>query len=253
MGAWNYSANSKKTEALKKFSTHVFPCLYNQKNIEKNLCKIGIENLIGNSKEHIMNFPDNIFSLKNINICQIYSHDNIDFILHISQLIFKGLTSNYFNLDVDNLKTFSLDYSNSFLIAEIDNQFLGMFFSLRLKLQSFNKLLTFEMSVDQLTDEDFANYEEEASIFLVSVFAYNEKIAMLLYIKFYAHIIANQNTIINIGTTTLLNGGKKLVEKMHLLHLRDKKYKGKLLSAYSASLEEVLLNEDILKIIFKTV
>lgn len=49
-------------QLLQKFSTHVFPCFYNQKNIEENLCKVGIKNLIGNSKKHIVNFPDNIFN-----------------------------------------------------------------------------------------------------------------------------------------------------------------------------------------------
>lgn len=237
-------------QLFQKFSTHLFPCFYSQKNIEEDLCKTGIKNLIGNSKEHIINFPNNIFNIENMNISHVRSHNDIDLLLTMPQSIFEGLTSNYFKLTLEMLKIWSLNPSNLFLIAQTNEQFVGMFFILRIKPLSFKKLLSFEMMVNELKDENFANFEEEACMFPISIFAYNDEVASLLYLRFYAHLIANQNSIIEVGTTPLLAGGKKLVEKMHLIHLLDKKLNGETLSAYNASLEDVLINEDVLKMLF---
>jgi transcriptional regulator with XRE-family HTH domain len=237
-------------QMFQKFSTHIFPCFYNQKNIEEDLCKVGIKNLIGISKKHIVNFPNNIFSVNDINISHIRSHDNINFILDMPQSIIKGLTSNYFKITIKHLKEWSLHPSNLFLMAQANGQFVGMFLILKLKPQIFKKLLTFEMQAKDLTDNDFANAQEETSIFLLSVFAYTNKIATLLYLRYYAHLIANQDTIVDVGSTPLLADGKKLAEKMHLRHIKDKKLEEETLSAYSAPIEDVLINEDILKMVF---
>jgi len=235
---------------FQKFSTHIFPCFYNQEHVEEELCKVGIKNLIGNSKEHIVNFPSNIFSIEGINISHIRSDNNIDLVLDMPYSIFKGLTSNYFKLTLEVLKSWSLNPNNLFLIAQTNKQFVGMFFILRVKPQVFKKLLSFKMLVNELRDDNFANFTEEACLFPISVFAYNTKVASLLYLHFYAHLIANQDTVIEVGVTPLLDGGKKLAEKMHLTHMLDKKINGKVISAYSSSLENVLINKDVLKIVF---
>lgn len=237
-------------QLFQKFSTHIFPCFHNQEKVEEELCKVGIKNLIGISKEHIVNFPSNIFRVEDINISHIRSHEDIELVLNMPQSIFEGLTSNYFNISIDLLKLWSLNPNNLFLVAQTNNEFVGMFFVLRIKPQSFKKLLAFEMFANEITDENFANFEEEACVFPIAIFAYNDKVATLLYLRYYAHLIANQDTIIEVGTTPLLKGGKKLLEKMHLTHLLDKQVDGKVLSAYSSSLEDVLINEDVLKMIF---
>jgi hypothetical protein len=211
---------------------------------------MGIKNLIGNSKEHIVNFPSNIFSVEDITISHIRSHDNIDLMLNMPQSIFEGLTSNYFKITQEHLKAWSLNPSNLFLVAQTNEQFVGMFFTLRLKPQIFKKILAFEMEVNELDDSHFADFEEEACLLLMFVFAYNDKVATLLYMRYYAHLIANQDSIVEVGTTALLNGGKKLLEKMHLTHMEDKKLRGETLSSYSAPLEDVLINEDVLKMVF---
>ena len=240
----------KIIQLFQKFSTHIFPYFYDYEYAEEELCIVGINNLIGNSKEHIVNFPKNIFNIDDIKISHIRSHENIELILNMPQSIFQGLTSNYFKLTLQLLKNWSLNPSHLFLIAQVKNQFVGMFFTLRIKPNIFKKLISFEILTNELRDEDFARFEEEACMFPISIFAYNDKVASLLYLRFYAHLIANQNTIIEVGTTPLLNGGKKLAEKMHLTHIINKTINGETLSAYSASLEDVLINEDVLKMIF---
>ena len=237
-------------QSFQKFSTHIFPCFFGDSQLEEDLCRIAVKNLIGNSKEHIINFPSNIFNIDNINISHINSHDDLNFVLNMPQSIFEGITSNYFKITTQHLKEWSLNPSNLFLIAQSNNDFLGMFFSLRLKPSSFEKIISFEMKVIQLTGKDFANSKEESCDLPISMFAYNDKVAALLYLRYYAYLIANQDVIVKVGTTPLLGGGKKLVEKMHLTHIENKQIDNEILSSYSASLEDVLINEDVLKMIF---
>ncbi len=237
-------------QLFQKFSTHIFPCFYSQENIEEELCRVGVGNLIGNSKEHILNFPTNMFKVDDINISHIRSHADIDLILSMPHSIIEGLTSNYFQITTEHLKEWSLHPSNLLLVAHSNSDFLGMFFTLRLKPESFKKLIAFEMNLIELVDRDFATPDEEACNFPFAFFAYNDKVASLLYLRYYAHLIANQDTIAEVGTTPLLKSGKKLVEKIHLKHIKDKKLDSGTLSSYSAPIEDVLINEDVLRMIF---
>ncbi len=238
-------------QLFQKHSTHIFPCFSSLKNVEEELCKIGIKNLIGQSKEHIVNFPTNIFSTGDIDISHVRSHENIDLLLKMPQSILSGRADNYFQITVEHLREWALHPSNLFLIAQSNDTFVGMFFTIRLKPEVFKKLLSFEIKVKDVSHNDFASFEEEACNFPVAIFAYNEKVASLLYVRYYAHLISNQDTIIEVGTTPLLKGAKKLLEKMHCHHIEDKEIDGRTLASYSAPLEEILINEDVLKMVFQ--
>jgi len=237
---------------FQKYSSHIFPCFHNTKEeIEESLCRTGIINLIGNSKEHILNFPTNVFKVDNIDISHIRSHEEIDMILKMPQSIIKDLTSNYFKITLEHLKKWALHPSNLLLLAECDSQFFGMFFTLRLKEDIFKKIINFEMQVSEIEELDFASLDEKGCNFPFAFFAYNEKVASLFYLRYYAHLIANQDVILEVGSTPLLDGSKKLIEKIHLHHNKDLKCGDTTLSSYSASLEDILINEDVLKVIFQ--
>jgi len=137
-----------------------------------------------------------------------------------------------------------------FLVGECDDQFFGMFFALRLKPKIFQKLISFEMKIKDIVSEDFATFEEDGCNFPFSFFAYNEKIASLLYIRYYAHLISHQNDIQEIGAISILKGGEKLIEKIHLKHFKDDVVDDLTLKSYSATINDVLLNEDVLKVVF---
>ena len=237
-------------QMFQKHSSHIFPCFHDIDTVEDELCRVGIQNLIGKSKEHIINFPTNVFKVDDINISHIRSHDDLDLILNMPKTLFDGITSDYFKITIEHLKKWSLFPGNLFVIAQNNSQFFGMFFSMRLKNDVFKKVLAFEVSVADITEDDFAGLNEEASLLPFSFFAYNDRVATLLFIRFYAHLIANQDTIIEVGSTPLLEGGKKILEKMKLQHVKDKTIESKTLSSYSAPLEDVLINEDVLKMIF---
>ena len=238
-------------QLFQKYSSHVFPCFSSLENAEEELCKIGIKNLIGQSKEHIVNFPSNIFSTGDINISHVRSHDNLDLLLNMPQSILSGRADNYFQITIQHLRDWALHPSNLFLIAHSNDTFVGMFFTIRLKPAVFKKLLSFKIKLRDVSHDDFATFDEEACNFPVAGFAYNEQVASLLYIRYYAYLISNQDTIIEVGTTPILKGAKNLLEKIHCQHMEDKEIDGKILGSYSAPLEDILINKDVLKMIFQ--
>ena len=238
-------------KVFQKHSAHLFPCFHQQDNIEDELCRVGIKNLIGHSKEHILKFPTNVFTVDDIKISHVRSHEDIEFMLKMPVSILNGITSNQFKIEIEQLTHWALHPTSLFVVAECDGQFFGMFFALRLKPDIFKKIISFEMQVHDLTEDDFAGFEEEACSLPFSFFAYNEKTATLLYIRYFSHLIANQDSIIEVGTTPMLDGGRKIVEAMHLNHLHDLKVEHGTISAYSAPLEDVLINEDVLRMIFR--
>ena len=238
-------------KVFQKYSTHLFPCFYDKDEIEDELCRVGITNLIGHSKVHVLKFPTIVFTVDDIKISHIRSHEDIEAILKMPVSFLNGITANQFKVENEQLKTWALHPTSLFVMAECDDQFFGMFFALRLKPAVFNKIISLEMQVRDITEDDFASFEEEACSLPFSFFAYNEKTASLLFIRYYAHLFANQNSIIEVGTTPLLDEGRKIVKAMHLNHLRDQEVEHGTLSAYSAPLEDVLINEDVLKVIFR--
>jgi len=238
---------------FKTQSDTIFSCFEDvgASSIEKRLCQTGINNLIGNSKEHIMNFPLASFMVDEISITNIRSAEDIDRVLEMPNTLMKNFTNNSPKFTNQTLKSWALHPSNLFLISEISRQFYGMFFNLRLKPEVFEKVMNFEITILDISEEDFAGFDEMGSNYPLMFFANNEKVASLLFIRYYAHLIANQNNIKEVGSTPLRDSGRKLVEKMKLHHYKDKKDTHNAISAYRSSLEDVLINETVLKMIFQ--
>ena len=246
----------RQVEFVKYFQSHsgkLFSCFEETEtdSIEDKLCQVGINNLIGKSKEHIMNFPLSSFMVGDISITNLRASDDIERALEMPNTLMKNFTHNSPNFTESTLKKWALNPSNLFLISEINHQFYGMFFNLRLKPDVFDKIMNFETTVFHISDDDFATFEEMGSNYPLMFFANNEKVASLLFIRYYAHLIANQDNIKEIGSTPLRESGKRLVEKMNLQHFKEKTIPTGTISAYRASLEDVLLNEAVLKMVFQ--
>jgi len=222
-----------------------------KEDVETELCKMGVHNLIGYSKEHILNFPTKSFRVDDISIKHLRSNSDIDTVLQMPYTVIENLTGNVYNLSYENIKSWAQHPSNLFLVSEYQGQFYGLLFTLRLKPHVFQKIIDFTMNINDIKEDDFAGFDEMGSNFPMAFFAYNDKSSTLLILRYYAHLIANQDVIANIGTTPLLDGAKKIVQKMNLKHYKDKKVKQGTLSSYSAPLSEVLINEAVLKMIFQ--
>lgn len=247
---------SKQVGIIKVFQNYtntVFPCFddLEYEEIENSICKVGINNLLGNSKKLVLNFLSNVIQVDDMKITHVRHAENIDQVLLMPQALDKELTNNFSILNDEHFKSWALHPSNLFLISEYQGQFLGMLFSLRLKYEVFEKLMNFEMNEEDITVEDFASFEEHGCKYILSFFASNENSASLLFLRYYAHLIANQRIISDVGVLTILDDGRKLVNRLNLEHLKDVRVKEGTLSSHCATLSEVLINEDVLKMIFQ--
>lgn len=243
----------KSVKLFSEMSNTIFPCFDNMKSesIEDELCNIGIKNLIGSSKDHILNFPSKSFEVNDMQIKHLRSVDDIDAVLDMPYDTIKSLTGSDSFFGFDLVKSWALHPSNLFLLSEYKGQFYGLLFILRLKPETFDKIINFEMSPKDISDDDFASFEEMGCNFPISFFAYNDKSSSMLFLRYYAHLIANQDVISKIGTTPLLASGKKILENINLNAHKEKETPLGTLTSYQAALTDVLINESVLKMIFQ--
>lgn len=246
----------KHIQILKYFQTlsnSILSCFEDLKKdvIEEELCKLGIKNLIGSPKEHILNGPTKYFKLRYASVDHIRSAQNIDRALAMPYSTILNSTDNVDELLLSTIKAWALHPSSFFLYAEYHEQFSGMFFSLRLKPLIFQKLINFDIKLKEISVDDFASFEEMGCNFPMAFFAHNEKISTLLLVRYFAHLIVNQNSIQKIGAMPLFGGAKKMLHNMNLMPHKTKKLKQGTVESFSASLTDVLLNEPVLKMIFQ--
>jgi hypothetical protein len=110
--------------------------------------------------------------------------------------------------------------------------------------------MTFKRDERSLTDDDFALFHEKGASYMLSFFAMNETAATMLFIRYYAHLIANQDTIEEVGVATMMKDAQKLIGKMHLEYYATKMLSSELvLESYKASLSHFLAHEDVLKML----
>lgn len=243
----------KITKLLQRYEDVIFPYFstYDIFALENELCKSGVKNLIGNSKEHILNFPHSNIIEENIKITNVQDAQDKDMILKMPNDIVASLIDNHYGLNIEILKEWASHKWNLFLVSEYENNFFGMMLVVRLKPDVFEDILSFKRELKTLKSEDFCQNEEIGCSFPVTFFAYNQTIASLLYLRYYANLIANQNLILEVGSTPIIDSAVKLVEKTNL-----KKYKTMTsdkgeITSYRAKLEDVLLTEEVFKMVFR--
>jgi len=238
---------------FQKYSDRIFPCIegIDYQEVENNLCLVGIKNLLGKSNQHIMKFPSKSFEIDDIQITQLdkeSSKKNEHLPMVYSTLV--NLTENGFGIEKEHLESWLSHPSSLFIIAEYHNQFFGMLFSLRLKPEVFDKVMNFKKEISTLACLDFATFDEAGSILPFAFFAYNEMTAELLFLRYYAHLIARQGCK-EIGAVALLEGGKKIATQMQLELFKEQTRVQGTFSSYRSSMLDALLNEAVLKMCFQ--
>ena len=247
---------SKQVSILKYFQQQTgaaLPCLehYTDEDAAETICRRGMHNLLGKSKELVLNFPSKMMGADDLCVLQLRNSEAIDNIINIAIDIDRGFNHRFAALLPRDFKAWALHPSNSFFVCEYRDQFFGLLFSLRLKHEVFEKIMNHTIKEKDLTITDFASYDEMGSEYVITFFAMNEKAASMLFIRFFAHIIANQKVISEIGVATMLEDAKKLMKNMNLKHYADLKIdKDLTLQTYRETLANFLASEPVVKMIF---
>ena len=245
----------KQVSILKYFQTKTglaLPFLgeYGVSKAEENICKTGMKNLLGKSKELVLNFPQKMMGTDDLIVHQLRDSEMIDKVIDINIDLDKGFNHKFTELLPENFKVWALHPSNSFYFCEYKEQFFGLLFTLRLKPEIFEKVMNLETKEKDLTVDDFATFEEPGSNYIISFFAMNEKVASMLFIRYYAHLIANQQVIEEVGFATMMEDAIKLSSNMNFLKYTQKKLdNGLTLETYRNTLPHFLATDKVIKMI----
>jgi len=88
------------------------------------------------------------------------------------------------------------------------------------------------------------------SNYIFSFFAMNEKAASMLFIRYYAHLIANQKVIEEVGLSTMMEDAKKMIKNLNLKYCASTMVRESLeLQTYRETLPEFLASEKVIKMI----
>jgi transcriptional regulator with XRE-family HTH domain len=246
---------SKQINIIKYFQERTnaaLPCWesYSVKETEKLICKVGMKNLLGKSKALILNFPDKMIAADDLKVSQLRNSEMIDKVIDINIDLDKGFNHKFTELLPEHFKEWALHPSNSFFICEYKDQFFGLLFTLRLKPNAFEKIINFEIKEKDLTTNDFASFNEIGSNYIISFFSMNEKSASMLFIRYYAHLIANQKVIEEVGVATMMEDAKKIIDSINLKYHSSTLFKEDLeLQSYKETLPNFLASENVIKMI----
>ena len=246
---------SKQVSIIKYFQLRTgisLPCWndYSIDEAESYICKVGMGNLIGKSKKLIYDFPSEMMSVDDMTVYPVRSYENMDSLIESNMHLHQSLNHESSQLSREQFKEWALHHSNLFLACEHKGTFLGLLFAARVKPEVLDKIVNFKMKKNEVTEDDFASFDEEGSMLLLSFFSLNQKVATLLFIRLYAHLISNQKHIVDIGGITNSDEAKKLVSNMNLKYQNSKVTEDSIkIIGYKQSLSNVLASEYSVKML----
>ena len=229
------------------------PCWegYSADEIEDLICNVGMKNLLGKNKQFVSGFPSQNMNVENMNIHLLRNFDNMDTLLEVNMDLHQDVNHPSTQISLEQFKEWSLHPSSFFIACEYKGVFLGLFFSIKLKQQVFDDIVDFKMKKSDITVDDFALPDEPGCISILSFYALNAKAATLLFVRYYAYLISNQNVITEIGGVTMQDEAGKIVKSMNLdYHSSMIAEDGIKIKSYRQTLSNVFASENVVKMLF---
>jgi len=220
----------------------------NIKKIEQKFSTESVHKFLGKHKKIVMSFPTSHSSEDNFQILQAKESRHKETAFATAINICDDMYGSGRFYSSEKLELFSNHESTLFLLCEYKDQYFGHAFFIYLKQEIYTKVMSFEMDYMDITYEDLASKDEQASYFSMGLFAMNEKAIALLFVRFYAYLIIGQKKILKIGT---LISDEDAVNVAKNFGLKESTTKQDLI-AYSATTKEVLLSEQIVKMLFNS-
>jgi len=223
--------------------------------VEKILSLSDMENLLGNSRQVVLNFPKFNKTVQELDIFHLRDLPSTEKILHLNEKLENDFNYALSEVRKEQVEAWSHSPDNIFLACMLEESFLGYLFTLRLKPEIFTKLVNLEMKESEIEEEHFASRNEMGSDYFLSFFAMNKQAAALLFIKYYAQLIVHQTNIQEVGGATMLDDAKKLIEKMCISRHKKKHMMVNdkdeiILQTYRETLSRFIACEGLVKMLF---
>jgi hypothetical protein len=187
---------------------------------------------------------------ENFQILQLDQCNRMDSLIEIVMDIRNSNNPSSFHIENQQIKDWSKNSNNLFLVCKYKDIVTALFFSLRLKPDIFKKLINFDVKLSELRSNHFSNFDENASHYIIAFFALNRKSASILFSQYYTHLIENQQNILSIGASTAIDDAQKIVTNMNLKLVKKYRSENKVVTTYEAPLTQVFTSKNALKIVF---
>jgi transcriptional regulator with XRE-family HTH domain len=241
---------------LRLFQRHSglpLPCLehHTPERVEEGLCRQAMQHLLGTPpKSLVVDLGMQQLRSEHFRVLPLRQFARMEELLEIHQSLHENLAPPYDRLSLSQLQEWALHPESLFFVVLYKHTFLGLFFAVRLQPERFEALMDFTLTRPQLQPGDFAKKDGAASILILSLFALDTRVATLLLMRFYAHLIAHQERIREVGLSTSLPEIERLVDRMNLRVHRSQRIGARSHVAYRNDLFNLLTNETAIRLLF---
>lgn len=242
----------KLFKAMQSHAKCAFPLWFDEDTeLENNLCHIGTQNLIGRSSYLVFDIPQGMMKHEHVTINQLRDMENYEDFIPFLHALHKDHTEDALALTPEHFREWALHPTSLFLMAVFYNQVCGVLLLIRLKVEVAEALKKGWMHLNEVkATEHLADFGEKAVVWPFMFFGYSMSTGSLLLLRYYAHLIANQNDIVGVGAFTAHEGGRKLVERLYFKTL-DVDTVNENLNVHYAPLDEMLATKEVLEMVFK--
>jgi len=194
------------------------PCLESSdtESLEKALCEKSLIQLFGRQSRMIVDISWGDEALPHFEIINLRKHPNAEELLELNFMLHQSVNTGFTKVELANFKRWLEHPAHLFSAVTYRSSFLGLLFALRLKPDSFRKILGFSLKKNELDDKDFASPDEEASIYLLSMFSFSQEVAAMLFNRLFAYLVAHQKNTDELGFLSSFDEAQLLAESMSL-------------------------------------
>jgi transcriptional regulator with XRE-family HTH domain len=183
-------------------------------------------------------------------VVSLRHHPRADELLKLHAMLHRSANGPMTRVDEEKFAEWMDLPGNFFVAAMFEESFLGLLFALRLKPESFDRVLRFELKKNALTPNDFAPAGEWADIYLLSFFALSKMVAGHLLQRLYAVLAAERQNIGSVGMITSFDEAQRLGLELGLRTVGKTEADGHTVTAYRATLYEFMRSDMALKTLF---
>lgn len=229
------------------------PCMgsTDEESMTRELMDGEVARVVGRPRQLIGQVPLTIDFSRGFRLASLRGHPRADELLEIAAMMIESSNPDYSKVSVQKLNEW-LEYpANLFQVLSYKSAVLGLLFTLRLKSESFDGILNFTKKKEELTHGDFASEEEPASLYALAYYAMSPRIGTILLARLYAHLIAHQETLQELGIVSPLAEVHRIAENMGLKPTQRRETDPGPLIAYRNDLFIVLSSPPVLKSLFE--
>lgn len=159
-------------------------------------------------------------------------------------------SNNALEVAPEHFATLAEHPSAYFLTAMFHDQAFGAILAIKLTESAGDAFFAGELSAKALGEEHFAAADEKGYMAGILFFAYSHNTATRLLMRFYAHLLANQENLLGMGAYVFTTDTQKFLERLGFYKQTEAISPQESVHLYYASLNEMAANPHILNMIF---